>query len=104
MYAILCKRAWRTIAAAHAANVVRYIRVSNYTRLHLRDILVNVDASMPFPYVLQMEFHPQYWQAAMALREEFSHHKLQTEVYAVLGEGQFAVQSSVFPEIQHISN
>lgn len=99
-HAVARKNAWRVLVAAQAEGRVRNIGVSNYTAAHLRDMIDGEEPSFPFPHILQMEFHPLYWQVAMQLREEFG---LEIEGYAVLGEGRFANPESCSPAVQTIA-
>jgi 2,5-diketo-D-gluconate reductase A len=74
---------WQTFVELRAEGLVRSIGVSNFSALHLRDV---IEDSGVVPAVNQIELHPRFQQHG--LRREHSDRGILTEAWSPLAQGR----------------
>ncbi|KAI9199480.1 NADP-dependent oxidoreductase domain-containing protein [Polychytrium aggregatum] len=77
------RETWRALEQHHRERRIRSIGVSNFTVVHLQDLLAHAAIR---PVVNQFELHPLLYQRGLV--DFCSGHSIQVEAYASLGEGR----------------
>ncbi|EMN47697.1 putative glyoxal reductase [Leptospira interrogans str. L1207] len=91
-FSVTSKRmdSWKELEKLYHDKLCKAIGVSNYTIIHLTELLKN---SQITPAVNQVEFHPFLNQ--IHLLEYFKKHKIQLEAYSPLAHGQKIEDSTI---------
>jgi 2,5-diketo-D-gluconate reductase A len=85
---------WRALCELRSAGRARSIGVSNFTIEHLERI---IDATGQVPVLNQIELHPEFQQEG--LRRYHREHRILTEAWSPLGQGQGLLEDPRLAEI-----
>ncbi|KAJ3119855.1 hypothetical protein HK100_000128 [Physocladia obscura] len=77
--------AWAALEQLHSERKVRFIGVSNYAPLHLRELLASAPRVPPF--INQIELHPLCFNAARETIAICHENNIKIQAYSSLGEG-----------------
>ena len=92
----LRKESWQAMEQLHREGKCKMIGISNYTLRHLQELLQYCTTK---PSVLQVEFHPMFYQRE--LLEFCRQHDIMLQAYSSLGEGAFFDGSM---EVEHLKD
>ncbi|KAJ1982533.1 hypothetical protein H4R35_000256 [Dimargaris xerosporica] len=89
---------WRALERLQTEGKLRCIGVSNYTIQHLNELL---SFATIIPSVLQIEFHPLYYQPELI--SYCQAHGIQLQAYSSLGQGELLDGSVPVPTLDRIA-
>ncbi|CAI2184740.1 8338_t:CDS:2, partial [Funneliformis geosporum] len=93
------KGSWKALEKLYAEGKVRSIGISNYTHLHLTELLSYCTV---VPQVLQFELHPLLYQKDII--ELCKKHNIKVQAYSSLGEGKLVNGEIDLPILKEIAD